>query len=99
MGKGAEFDLLGERLPAGVHLEDLLAPLAVGAIDDDLAIDLPAQKYVSKGLVRGIVGRAVAHLDGIGAARDLDHRRAVHQAGEPCSVDRRRHHQQLQILA
>ena len=34
-----EIDLLGERLAAGVDLEDLLAALAVRAIDDDLAVE------------------------------------------------------------
>ena len=38
-GERVEVDLLGERLAAGVDLEDLLAALAVGAVDDDLAVE------------------------------------------------------------
>ena len=34
-----EVDLLVERLALRVHLEDLLAPLAVGPVDDDLAVE------------------------------------------------------------
>ncbi len=39
---------LGERLAAGVDLEDLLAALAVGAVDDDLAVEAagPQQRRV-----------------------------------------------------
>src|SRR5262249_20455654 len=38
-GEGVEVDRLGERLAARVHLEDVLAALAIGAIDDYLAIE------------------------------------------------------------
>ena len=38
-GEVVEVDLLGERLAAGVDLEDLGAALAVGAVDHDLAVE------------------------------------------------------------
>ena len=38
-GEHVEVDLLVERLALRVHLEDLLAPLAVGAVDDDLPVE------------------------------------------------------------
>ena len=47
-GQRVEVDLLGQRLAAGVDLEDLLAALAVGAVDDDLAVEAagPQQRRV-----------------------------------------------------
>ena len=43
-----EIDVLGERLAARMDLEDLLAALAVGSVDDDLAIEAarPEQRRV-----------------------------------------------------
>jgi hypothetical protein len=38
-GQRVDVDLLGQRLAAGVDLEDLGAALAVGAVDDDLAVE------------------------------------------------------------
>ena len=38
-GERVEVDLLGQRLAARVDLEDLRAALAVGAVDDDLAVE------------------------------------------------------------
>ena len=38
-GQRVDVDLLGQRLAAGVDLEDLRAALAVGAVDDDLAVE------------------------------------------------------------
>ena len=38
-GERVDVDLLGQRLAAGVDLEDLRAALAVGAVDDDLAVE------------------------------------------------------------
>ena len=38
-GERVEVDVLGERLAAGVDLEDVLAALAVGTVDDDLAVE------------------------------------------------------------
>ena len=38
-GERVEVDRLGERLAARVHLEDLRAALAVGAVDHDLAVE------------------------------------------------------------
>ena len=38
-GEVVEVDLLRERLAARVHLEDALAALAVGPVDDDLAVE------------------------------------------------------------
>src|SRR3954468_150907 len=38
-GQGVDVDLLGQRLAARVDLEDLGAALAVGAVDDDLAVE------------------------------------------------------------
>ncbi len=40
-GERVEVDLLGERLAAGVDLEDLPAPAAIGAVHDDLAVEAP----------------------------------------------------------
>ena len=40
-GERVEVDLLGERLAAGVDLEDPLAALAVGPVDHDLAVEAP----------------------------------------------------------
>ena len=51
-----QLDLLADRLAARVHLEDLLATLAIGAVDDDLAIEAtgPEQRGVEDvGPVRG----------------------------------------------
>ena len=47
-GQRVEVDLLGQRLAAGVDLEDVLAALAVGAVDDDLAVEStrPQQRRV-----------------------------------------------------
>ena len=47
-GERVEVDLLRQRLAAGVDLEDLLAALAVGAVDDDLAVEAarPQQRRV-----------------------------------------------------
>ena len=47
-GERVEVDRLGQRLAAGVDLEDLLAALAVGAVDDDLAVEAagPQQRRV-----------------------------------------------------
>ena len=47
-GERVEVDLLGERLAARVDLEDLLAALAVGPVDDDLAVEAagPQQRRV-----------------------------------------------------
>ena len=47
-GQRVEVDLLGQRLAARVDLEDLLAALAVGAVDDDLAVEAagPQQRRV-----------------------------------------------------
>src|SRR5438874_1695615 len=38
-GERVEVDDLRQRLAARVHLEDLLAAAAVGAVDDDLAVE------------------------------------------------------------
>ena len=38
-GEVVDVDVLGQRLAAGVDLEDLRAALAVGAVDDDLAVE------------------------------------------------------------
>ena len=47
-GERVEVDVLGERLAAGVDLEDVLAALAVGTVDDDLAVEAarPQQRRV-----------------------------------------------------
>ena len=47
-GERVEVDRLRQRLAAGVDLEDLLAALAVGAVDDDLAVEAagPQQRRV-----------------------------------------------------
>ncbi len=40
-GERVDVDLLGQRLAARVDLEDLRAALAVGTVDDDLAVEAP----------------------------------------------------------
>ena len=47
-GQRVEVDLAGQRLAAGVDLEDVLAAFAVGAVDDDLAVEAagPQQRRV-----------------------------------------------------
>ena len=40
-GDDVEVDARRERLRRGVHREDRLAPLEVGAVDDDLAVEAP----------------------------------------------------------
>ena len=47
-GQRVEVDLLGQRLAAGVHLEDVLAALAIGPVDDHLAVEAagPQQRRV-----------------------------------------------------
>ena len=47
---------------------------------------------------RGIAAE-IARLDRKAAALALDHRRVAEQARDARAVERRRHHQQLQILA
>ena len=64
-----EVDVLGERLAARVDLEDLLAALAVGAVDDDLAVEAarPQQRRVED--VRPVGGGdeddVVLHLEAV----------------------------------
>ena len=47
-GERVQLDALGERLAARVDLEDVLAALAVGAVDDDLPVEAsrPQQRRV-----------------------------------------------------
>ena len=68
-GEGIEVDVLRERLAAGVHLEDLLAALAIRAVDDDLAVEAarPQQRRVED--VRPVGGGdqddVVLHLEAV----------------------------------
>ena len=55
-GEHVEVDLLAERLALGVHLEDVAAALAVGAVDDDLAVEAAGaqqRRVEDVGAVRG----------------------------------------------
>src|SRR4051794_20397249 len=68
-GECVDLDLLGQRLAAGMDLEDLGAALAVGAIDDDLAVEAawPQQRRVKD--VRAVGGGdqddVVLHLEAV----------------------------------
>ncbi len=68
-GEDVEVDLRGQRLAAGVDLEDLLAALAVGAVDDDLAVEAarPQQRRIED--VRPVGGGdeddVVLHLEAV----------------------------------
>ena len=68
-GERVEVDLAGQRLAAGVDLEDVLAALAVGAVDDDLAVEAagPQQRRVED--VGPVGGRdqddVVLHLEAV----------------------------------
>ncbi len=74
-GERVEVDLLRERLAAGVDLEDLLAPLAVRAVDDDLAVEAagPQQRRVED--VRAVGGGdqddVVLHLEAVHLDQEL----------------------------
>ena len=61
--------VLGERLAARVDLEDLLAALAVGAVDDDLAVEAarPQQRRVEdvRAVGRGDQDDVVFHLEAV----------------------------------
>ena len=48
---------------------------------------------------RARIAAEIARLDRKGAAFALDHRRVAEQRRDPRAVERRRHHQELQILA
>ena len=68
-GQRVEVDLAAQRLAAGVDLEDVLAALAVGAVDDDLAVEAagPQQRRVED--VGPVGGRdqddVVLHLEAV----------------------------------
>ena len=68
-GERVEVDLLGERLAAGVNLEDLLAALAVGAVDDDLAVEAAGPQQGRVEDVRPVGGGdqddVVLHLEAV----------------------------------
>src|SRR5680860_1144965 len=69
-GQVVEVDRLGQRLAAGVDLEDLRAALAVGAIDHDLAVEAARAKQ-----------RGVEDVGPVGGGDQDDvvgHREAVH---------------------
>src|SRR6478672_9323467 len=74
-GESVEVDRLRERLPASVDLEDLLAPLAVGPVDDDLAVEAagPQQRRVED--VRPVGGGdqddVVFHLEAVHLDEEL----------------------------
>src|SRR5207248_1884418 len=74
-GQGVDVDLAGQRLAARVNLEDLRAPLAVGAIDDDLAVEAagPQQRRIED--VGPVGGRdeddVVLHLEAVHLDEEL----------------------------
>ena len=74
-GQGVEVDLLRERLAAGVDLEDLLAALAVGAVDDDLAVEAAGAKERRVEDVRPVGGGdeddVVLHLEAVHLDEEL----------------------------
>ena len=74
-GERVEVDLLRERLAARVDLEDLLAALAVGAVDDDLAVEAAGAKERRVEDVRAVGGGdeddVVLHLEAVHLDEEL----------------------------
>ncbi len=70
-----EVDLLRERLAAGVDLEDLLAALAVGPVDHDLAVEAAGAKERRVEDVRAVGGGdeddVVLHLEAVHLDEEL----------------------------
>ena len=68
-GEVVEVDVLRERLAARVHLEDLGAALAVGAVDDDLAVEAARAQQRGVEDVGPVGGRdeddVVLHLEAV----------------------------------
>ena len=68
-GEGVDVDLLGQRLAARVDLEDLRAALAVGAVDDDLAVEAAGAQQRGIEDVRAVRGGdeddVVLHLEAV----------------------------------
>src|SRR6201747_968663 len=95
-GEGVELDLPAQRLAAGVDLEDVLAALAVGTVDDDLAIETPGAQQGRVEDVGPVGGRdqddVVLHLEAVHLDQELVQRllalvvTAAH-AGAPVAAD------------
>ena len=68
-GQVVQVDRLGQRLAAGVDLEDLRAALAVGAVDHDLAVEAARAQQRGVEDVRAVGGRdeddVVLHLEAV----------------------------------
>ena len=68
-GERVDVDLLGQRLAARVDLEDLRAALAVGAVDDDLAVEAARAQQRGVEDVRAVGGGdeddVVLHLEAV----------------------------------
>ena len=74
-GEHVEVELGGERLAAGVDLEDLLAALAVGAVDGDLAVEAARAQQRRIEDVGAVGGRdqddVVVHLEAVHLHQEL----------------------------
>ena len=95
-GELVEVDRLGERLAAGVHLEDLRAALAVGAVDHDLAVEAAGAQQRRVEDVRPVGGGdeddVVLHLEAVHLDEQLVERLlalvvAAAQAGAAVAAD------------
>ncbi len=103
--EAARLDPAAERLGrvadlalAGEEDENVAVALARQLLDGFAdALDLVLGLAVGLLVVLGLVQRPVAHLDGVGAAGDLDDRGVVEVAAEPLGVDRRRRDDHLEI--
>ena len=82
-----------------------VADLALAGEEDEHVAGPLAQQLLDRVADRvrlvalGLLERAVAHLDRVRAARDLDHRRVAEVAAEALRIDRRRGDDQLEVGA